>query len=342
MKLFVYEHITSGALVDQNLPDSLAQEGDAMLSAVLVDCHAIPQIELLILRDVRLPSISSTIDNDTRHQCNRVSSPSEFQQLWLHNLKRCDAIFIIAPETNNVLTKLQQHAIDLDKIILGCQPAAIALTTNKLSCDQRLNRHNITTSISCLASNWPQQKFEHPDGYIIKPIDGAGCVDTLIFDSISELEQHLSQQSAEVLQQNIIQAYHQGISASLSLLISEDGVIVLAINRQQISREHNKLIFNGCVVNGIAPIIFSTSEALLLAQQIQQAIPGLWGFVGIDLLVTNQEAIVVDINPRLTTSYVGLNQSIALNPMELLFLMKEHGMEFLPPITQRQQVDIIL
>jgi len=342
MKLFVYEHITSGALIDQDLPSCLAREGDEMLSAVLADCHALPQLELSILRDARLPNISNAIDDDVRHQCNKISSPSEFQQLWLQNLKLCNAVFIIAPETNNILTKLQQQVHDHGKMILGCQPAAIALTTNKLSCDQQLNHHNITTSTSCLASNWPQQRFVQPDGYIMKPIDGAGCVDTLIFDSVSELEQHLFQQPIEVLQHNLIQAYHQGIAASLSLLISENDVLVLAINQQQISREHNKLIFNGCVVNGISPIIFSISEALLLAKKIQQAIPGLWGFVGIDLVLTNQKAIVIDINPRLTTSYVGLKQSLSTNPMELLLLMKEQGMKSLPPIMQHQQVDIIL
>ncbi len=342
MKLFVYEHITSGALVDQSLPSSLAQEGDQMLSAVLADCHALPQLELLILRDERLPSINNAIDNDSRHQCNKVSNPSKFQQAWLHNLNICDAIFIIAPETNNVLAKLQQQALDHGKTILGCQPATIALTTNKLSCDQQLNHHNIATPTSCLASNWSREQFVHSDGYIVKPIDGAGCVDTFLFDSISELEYYLFQQPVMVLQNTIIQTYHRGTTASLSLLISEDDVVVLAINQQQISREHNKLIFNGCVVNGIDPIIFSPDAALLLAQHIQQAIPSLWGFVGIDLVLTNQKAIVIDINPRLTTSYVGLKQSISTNPMELLFLMKEQGMKFLPPITRHQQVNIIL
>lgn len=342
MKLFVYEHITSGALTDQKLPSSLAREGDEMLSSVLADCHALSQLELIILRDARLSNLNGIFDNDTAHQCYKVSSPSEFQQLWLQNLKSCDAIFIIAPETDNVLAELQQQAIDLDKTILGCQPSAIALASNKLICDQQLNRHNITTPKSCLASNWLQQQFIHSDGYIVKPIDGAGCIDTLIFDSILELEQYLVQQTPDVLQHYIIQAYQQGTSASLSLLMSEDDILVLAINQQKISREYNKLIFNGCEVNGINPLIFSTSQALSLVQQIQNAIPGLWGFIGIDLILTEQKATVVDINPRLTTSYVGLKQSIAINPMKLLFLMKEQGISLLPPIRQRQQVDIIL
>ena len=342
MKLFVYEHITSGALAGQELPSSLAREGDEMLSSVVADCHSLSQLELIILRDSRLSNLSSIFDNDTTHQCHKVSSPSAFQQLWLQNLKSCDAVFIIAPETNNVLAELQQQAIVLDKTILGCQPSTIALSSNKLNCDQQLNHHNITTPESCLASNWLQQKFIHSDGYIVKPIDGAGCIDTLIFDSIPELEQYLVQQTPNVLQHHIIQAYQQGTATSLSLLMSEDDILVLAINRQKISREYNKLIFNGCEVNGINPLIFSTSQALALGQQIQKAIPGLWGFIGVDLILTKRQAIVVDLNPRLTTSYVGLKQSIAINPMELLFLMKEQGMSFLPPIRQRQQVDIIL
>ena len=51
MKLFVYEHITSGALAEQKLPPTLAKEGNQMLMAVLQDSHATQQCTLTTLRD---------------------------------------------------------------------------------------------------------------------------------------------------------------------------------------------------------------------------------------------------------------------------------------------------
>jgi predicted ATP-grasp superfamily ATP-dependent carboligase len=42
-------------------------------------------------------------------------------------------------------------------------------------------------------------------------------------------------------------------------------------------------------------------------------LPGLQGYVGVDLVLTNQEAWLMEINPRLTTTYIGLRQVIQLN-----------------------------
>ena len=46
--------------------------------------------------------------------------------------------------------------------------------------------------------------------------------------------------------------------------------------------------------------------------------PGLFGFVGIDILIRNDMIYIVEINPRLTTSYVGLNETIGCNMVDLL------------------------
>jgi predicted ATP-grasp superfamily ATP-dependent carboligase len=37
------------------------------------------------------------------------------------------------------------------------------------------------------------------------------------------------------------------------------------------------------------------------------------GYVGVDLLLTQNEALLIEINPRLTTSYIGVRQVIDLN-----------------------------
>ncbi|MDQ7072329.1 MAG: hypothetical protein Q9N32_00560 [Gammaproteobacteria bacterium] len=50
--------------------------------------------------------------------------------------------------------------------------------------------------------------------------------------------------------------------------------------------------------------------------------------------MTENAILVVDINPRLTSSYVGLANSIKQNPAGLLFSMIEHNT--LPSATQLQ------
>jgi predicted ATP-grasp superfamily ATP-dependent carboligase len=67
----------------------------------------------------------------------------------------------------------------------------------------------------------------------------------------------------------------------------------------------------GCEVNGLAE---RQSELLVLAQRVCRAIPGLWGYVGVDRIVTERGPVVLAVNLRLTTSYVRLSRSLGLKP----------------------------
>ena len=40
-----------------------------------------------------------------------------------------------------------------------------------------------------------------------------------------------------------------------------------------------------------------------------EAIPGLRGYIGVDLVLTQSEAVVIEVNPRLTTAYLGVREA---------------------------------
>ena len=61
-----------------------------------------------------------------------------------------------------------------------------------------------------------------------------------------------------------------------------------------------------------------------MAQSVCRAIPGLWGYVGVDLIMTEEGPVVLEVNPRLTTSYVGLSQSIGINLASLMLQLAEN------------------
>jgi Predicted ATP-utilizing enzyme (ATP-grasp superfamily) len=75
----------------------------------------------------------------------------------------------------------------------------------------------------------------------------------------------------------------------------------------------NRGHFYGVVVNGI-PQYFAEFE--VIAKNIVNCIPGLSGYVGIDLVLSEGGPLVIEINPRLTTAYAGLRQSLGKNPAE--------------------------
>ena len=341
MKLFIYEHITSGALSGNSLPVSLANEGHVMLMAVLHDCAYLSGMFINTMRDQRLKAIKF-IDDDPQHNCHFISTQTQYAQCWQHCLNTADAVLIIAPETDNLLVELQQQALAANKLIIGCQPNAIKLATDKNKCNEHLIKHSIAVVETTLAYHWLTTPFTSPSGYILKPTDGAGCINTYYFNDRKELQKHLSSQEIATLDRLIVQPYVEGISTSLSLLASNDDIEVLAINRQYINQFQQQLKLTACTINDLSAIPLPLEEAYRLAQQIHKAIPGLWGHIGIDLIVTDSSAFVIDINPRLTSSYIALSSSLNINPMSRLFEMKKHTLSALPPITQRNKIELKL
>ena len=55
------------------------------------------------------------------------------------------------------------------------------------------------------------------------------------------------------------------------------------------------------------------------AERAVSLAPGLRGYVGVDMLLTERESYTIEINPRLTTSYVGLRQVIDINLAEAIW-----------------------
>jgi predicted ATP-grasp superfamily ATP-dependent carboligase len=51
-----------------------------------------------------------------------------------------------------------------------------------------------------------------------------------------------------------------------------------------------------------------------LAQRVGAALPGLFGFVGIDVVWHPQRGpVVIEVNPRVTCAYVGLSAALGRN-----------------------------
>ena len=71
-------------------------------------------------------------------------------------------------------------------------------------------------------------------------------------------------------------------------------------------------------LGGLTPLPL-LEQALAEALKAVKALkPGLKGYVGVDLILAKEEAWVVEVNPRLTTSYLGLRKILKANPASLI------------------------
>lgn len=151
---------------------------------------------------------------------------------------------------------------------------------------------------------------------MIKPDDGAGCQNTRLFEN---RDLALRWARAHPADGFVMQRFIAGPVCSLSLLCGDAGTALLSCNRQRIAVRDGEFQFVEVEVNAIGD---RREEFTEMANRIAAAIPGLWGYVGVDFVLTERGAVVLEINPRLTASYVGLsaalNSNVAARVLDLI------------------------
>lgn len=221
---------------------------------------------------------------------------SKFQQL----ARQADWTMVIAPETQGCLLDWSAHAMRSGGRLLGADLSTISLATNKHRLGEFLRLRNIPSPRGILISRddpWPSD-WSFPKIY--KPLDGAGCVDTFLIDRLE-----MWTRCRDKLPRGRLEEFRPGLAASISLLCGAGICQVLPAGAQRVIQENGQLQYAG----GELPLRRDLTErAIKLGRLVADALPGLFGFVGIDLVLgeREEEDAVIEVNPRLTTSYVGL------------------------------------
>jgi predicted ATP-grasp superfamily ATP-dependent carboligase len=101
----------------------------------------------------------------------------------------------------------------------------------------------------------------------------------------------------------ILQEFVPGRAASVAFLCGPAGNVPLVPSAQHLS-DDGRFTYRGGEVP-LPPVL--AERAVRLAARAVDCVPGLLGYVGVDLVVGyGARDAAVEINPRLTTSYVGL------------------------------------
>ena len=301
MRIFVCEYVTGGGFAGVPLPSGLLAEGEMMLRALLADLAAIPGVGFRTSRDARLPSVAipGEIVAVGRRPCWAV---------WGEEIAAAEAVWPIAPETGGILARLADMAAG--KILLGSSPEAVRLCASKTATARHLAARGIAT-VPSLAPG-----IASPHGVIVKPDDGAGAEGVRFF---ADPAAATMARGAPGL---IAQPFVPGAPESLSLLCRGGEVVLLACNRQVTECVEGRFHYRGLAVGGA-----EEKRALYtpLAAAIARAIPGLFGYVGVDLIATGEGPVVLEINPRLTTSYAALGGALGVNPAALVLALSGDG-----------------
>ena len=306
MKILLIEWACSLPMVKGGVDSPFFAEGKAMLMAVMNDLIQYGHEIVTIARD------DFSFD-DLSVQIHRVPFGKSLISLLKSLASDCDACVIIAPECGGILFEMV-HAIEGTSVrYIGCSSAAVALCADKFQLHKFWTANNVPTP-----ETWVHIDDVPREGaFIIKPLDGAGSQCVRIMKDSQCLKKDLIYDDLIKKERLIIQRLVHGITSSISCLVREDSSIVyMPACGQIIGYQDGCLSYEG----GWSPLLKEFQiRSERLAKRALNGIKGILGWVGVDMVLgessDGSDDFAIEINPRLTTSYIGIRQLIAPSPI---------------------------
>ena len=306
MRILVYEFASGGGLAGRDVPASLVREGSAMRAALVADLSAMGRHEIVTTADAR-------VGGDLPHGVEVVTLPygDRARNATLDSvIAGVDAVWLIAPETAGCLEQLAVRVERRGRTLLGPGSATIAAVSNKAQLARRLGeagvRHPKTRHVAASSrADAAAREIGYP--VVVKPVSGAGSHGVSVACDARDLPRAVDAArgaggSADVL----VQEYVRGAAASVSLLANRRDALPLTVNAQTIAGPPSFEYVGGETPfeHPLAPL------AVTAALDTCRAVPGLRGFVGVDVVITEAGVVVIEVNPRLTTAYLGVRAAI--------------------------------
>jgi predicted ATP-grasp superfamily ATP-dependent carboligase len=191
--------------------------------------------------------------------------------------------------------------------LLNSSAKAVAIAGNKFKTYELLNQHNIATVPTRMLYPLDKNISSSSGEWIIKPIDGVGCADSYVITNPQDLERIDIGEHTYIMQPHL-----HGDKTSLSCLFKQGQGWLICANLQRFELINWQYRLTGIEINHHA----DSGLYRHLIDKIALALPELWGYVGIDLIETTEQTLVLEINPRLTTSFVGLYDALGINIAE--------------------------
>jgi predicted ATP-grasp superfamily ATP-dependent carboligase len=293
-----------------------------MLRALVTDFRSAGHA-VMVLLDARVAQFNPPLDAD---QIFKIEPYMDVSATIRQAAKWADAVYAIAPEAKRSLQSIAEVIEKSDTTSLNSPVQAIEEAADKAALEARAKS---------LGLKYPQTKiFGERDttegiansingklgGFpvVVKPLFSAGCEGL----SIVQNPHHLSKAIFKIKKENVegqfaIQQLISGVPASVTLMCIDKEALPISLNLQQVTLEsaEGTSSYDG----GVVPLDHRLkTEALAAAKRLVESFSNLKGYVGVDLVLSNDGVFVMEVNPRLTTSYVGLRKVSVFNIAEAL------------------------
>jgi predicted ATP-grasp superfamily ATP-dependent carboligase len=302
MRVLLFEFVSGGGWwkIDPlgRPASSLLREGKTMLASLAADFAACAGCEVVLLQDrrvkqqVEIPGCETVV----------IRTPVELFRKLREYAPQVDYGVVVAPEFADHLYDWSVKWRLLGGQLLGCSELFIRVASSKIQTAARLSEFNVPVP-NGLSISWPEDlPDDFPYPAILKPDDGAGSQGLLFVRT--PRDGRVSRRVNSPLWR--LERYCPGMPVSVSVMSGPAQTILLPACLQWLS-DDKRFRYRG----GMTPLAPELNErAHRLAQRVIDALPATHGYFGIDLILGDADDgrgdVVIEVNPRLTTSYVGL------------------------------------
>jgi tyramine---L-glutamate ligase len=292
LRIFVYEFITGGGLLGSPAAPSasLLAEGRAMVQALVADFSAIDGAHVTTLCDprsgARFPHGVEVIS---------VDHPAADAIAFDRQAAAADWTVVIAPEFDGHLLDRCRRVLAAGGRLLGPGPRLVELASDKHATAEHLRSAGVPVPFGIALAPHEPPPIDFPWPAILKPRFGAGSQDVRLINRPATLPVPAR-----------LEEFCPGHAASVAILCGPEQTIPLPACRQHLSDDCQFRYLGGSLP---LPIPLA-NRARRLALQAANTLPDRLGYLGIDLVLgessDGHDGRVIEVNPRLTTSYVGL------------------------------------
>ena len=307
-QVFIYEFVTSGGLFHWEagpLDCSLTTEGTAMLRSIAIDFAMLSDVRVVVMRDSRIQ-----LDLPSEITVQTIEDAEQESAQYARLIDRSDYVLVIAPELDGWLA--QKTASVPPPKLLSPHLDFVQICSNKRVCHSLLQARQVPVP----EVFGPGPMDGSPEkSYLVKPIDGAGSQGIRrLEDRDRDLEDRDDASRVTRNETVIVQEECQGRAASIAAIGHCDDYQWLPACWQHLQDDFR---YTGGMTDA-----HHQRRASRLAQRALAALPQTQVYVGIDLILgpsfDGKDDRVIEINPRLTTSYIGLRAATAENLAEAM------------------------
>jgi predicted ATP-grasp superfamily ATP-dependent carboligase len=321
MQVLVFEWLTGGGRwvesVEPRSDDPLQQQGLQMLEAIVGDFIS-GGVSVVVPLDTRLTASFKDFNQmgaagENLLDCSVIKSADQLRNWLGSTATQVDYVLMIAPETEGCLLKSLAWIGDACSKLISPGVEIVELCSYKQATFDHLQAAGFSSFppgaiLANPLQEYPKQSTSSAQAWVLKPNDGAGSEHVQLIEDLAALGPKDRLRFAGYR----IEEFIPGTPVSVSVICHGEQFQFLEPTQQLFAHQPF-----GEYVGARLPIDPRISErAKRLAERVMRAMPTTQGYLGLDLIISDESEVhdcLIEINPRLTMSYLKLREIYSEN-----------------------------